>query len=521
MKLLKLEELTTEQKLGMTYCARPDKPEDFDCVIEMVKNHALGSVQVSPTQPEMVKRIKEAADYPILIICDCERGFPTSDLPKISLAALSACDNEEYYRVFAKGVATEAMKVGFNGTWSPVVDILFENGPSSVMRKLSDDPMRVAKAAEIIARVYKQYGYMSSAKHYPGGRKPPYDGHMAPTPSYDTVEDLKASSLIPYKYLMEKGLLPSILTSHTTLQKIDPDTPGTLSAKVQNIIREMGFDGVTFTDSLAMMAILQVYGEERVYGMCIAAGNDIVLPNYRTRVRDAFEMLKKNYYEDGMFSEERLNEAARRVLELHAFLGAEPECKDPLTKEEIEIFNNMAKDCITAVCDDDVTPALDPDKSHLFVILTDTSFVEDKNRMEITNTVWYYPQIIAEKIRKEFPDAGVMYLTEFPNTTQNEKVLLEAAKYDDVTFLTFCTSPAYQGTDGLTRRVENLIDCVNLAGKLAAVAHFGNPFALEPLMHVKRKLFGYTMPESQSYTIEVLAGKLPAKGNLPFRINFK
>lgn len=42
--------------------------------------------------------------------------------------------------------------------------------------------------------------------------------------------------------------------------------------------------------------------------MVIAAGNDIALPNYRTRGRDAFAMLIKNY-ENGMFTEERLNEA--------------------------------------------------------------------------------------------------------------------------------------------------------------------------------------------------------------------
>jgi hypothetical protein len=66
-----------------------------------------------------------------------------------------------------------------------------------------------------------------------------------------------------------------------------------------------------------------------------------------------------------------------------------------------------------------------------------------------------------------------------------------------------------------------MIDCVNLAGKLAAVVHFGNPFALQPLLHVKRKIFGYTMPDTQLYAIEVLDGKLPAKGTLPFHVEFK
>lgn len=520
MKLLKLEELTTEQKLGMTYCARPNKEADYEFIFEMVKKRALGCVQISPNRPERAKQIQEMADYPILIICDCETGFPPCDIPKIPLVALSACDNEEYYRVFAKGVATQAKKAGFNGTWSPVLDVLNCDGPCKVYRHMSDDPMRVAKGAEIIARVYKQYGYMSSGKHYPGGKDMAYDSHMAPVYSLSTKEQLIEHDLVPYKYLMEKGLLPSIMTSHDIFANIDPDTPGTLSPKVQGIIRELGFDGVSFTDSFAMMSILQKYGEENVLGMAIAAGNDIVLPSYRTRDREAFAMLVKNY-EDGMFSEERLNEAARRVLELQAFIGAEPECNDPFTDEDLAVFDCMARDCITAVCDEGVLPALDPDKKHLFVVMTDASFTEDENKLETSGDSWYHPEVITKKIQQEFPDAGIVYLPEFPNCHQNEKVLLAASEHDDVVFVTFCMTTAYLGTDGLTQRVTNLIDCVTLADKVAAVLHFGNPFALQPLLHVKRKLFGYDMPDAQPYGIEVLKGKIPAKGTLPFHIEFK
>lgn len=520
MQLLKLDEMTTEQKLGMTYCARPNTPEDYAFVFELIKKRALGCVQVAPTRPERVQQIKELADYPILIICDCETGFPTSDIPKIPLIALSACNNDEYYRVFAKGVVTEAKKVGFNGTWSPVVDVLYCDGANRVHRMLSDDPMRVAKASEIIAGVYKSYGYMSSGKHYPGTKENPYDGHMAPTPSNKTVEDLMNVDLVPYKYLLERGLLPSIMTSHNVFKNIDPDNAGTMSPKIQKIIRDMGFDGVTFTDSFAMMAILQKYGEENVLGLAIAAGNDIVLPNYRTRDREAFAMLVKNY-EDGMFTEERLDEAVRRVLKLHEFVGAEPECNDPFTDEDLAKFEDMAKDCITAVCDEGVSPALDPDKKHLFVVLTDNSFAEDDNLMEITTKNWYYPKQIADKIRQEYPEAEVMYLPELPNQHQNEKILNASVQFDDVVFITFCMTQAYLGTDCLTRRVENMIDCINLSGKLAGVVHFGNPFALQPLLHVKRKIFGYTMPKTQLYAIDVLKGSIPAKGTLPFTIEFR
>ena len=74
---LKQEELTLEQKLGMLYCARPFTDRDLEFTLELIKKRALGSVQILPTQPHYMKKIKEVADYPIIIVCDTETGYPT------------------------------------------------------------------------------------------------------------------------------------------------------------------------------------------------------------------------------------------------------------------------------------------------------------------------------------------------------------------------------------------------------------------------------------------------------------
>ena len=60
-----------------------------------------------------------------------------------------------------------------------------------------------------------------------------------------------------------------------------------------------------------------------------------------------------------------------------------------------------------------------------------------------------------------------------------------------------------------------------MSGKVSVVLHFGNPFAVKPLLHTPRRLFGYMMPDSQLHAIDVLAGKLEAKGTLPFKIDFE
>ena len=135
--------------------------------------------------------------------------------------------------------------------------------------------------------------------------------------------------------------------------------------------------------------------------------------------------------------------------------------------------------------------------------------------------VWYYPQKVAEKIREEFPDASIEFIPEFPAKKDNERVLVASTKFDEVVFVTYCETQPYLGTDGLTRRIEAVIDSLNMAGRLSTVVHFGNPFAMETLQHVKRKIFGYTMPGAQPCAIEALAGKLEPQGTLPFKVKFQ
>lgn len=514
-------QMSIEQKLGMVFCARRFQEEDIQFVIELVKKRALGCVQLYPQCPEITERILSEADYPILIFNDTEQGFPTSKLPKIPLISLAACNNKDYYRSFAKAIAEEALAAGFNGTWGPVVDILQGDGPCSVSRHFSDDPMKVAEAAETIAEVFKQNGYLSTGKHYPGGGGDcPYDTHMTEGFSNVTAQRLIDFNFIPYLHLHKKGLLPCIMTGHTVYRNIDPDYPASLSKKVIDLIRNLGFDGVTFTDSLAMMGVLQKYGEENVYGLAVAAGNDIILPNYRTSVKDAFEMLKKNY-EDGVFSEERLNEAVRRVLTAQEFVSKKAENPTVFTKEDEENLYAVAKDCITAITDEGVTPALTGDnKDKLFIVIKEQKDVGEIGQ-EISMAGWYKPEAIAEKIKKEFPESGVVFLSEFPNSVENERVLNLSTKYKEVVFVTFCTTTSYLGTDCMTRRIEMMIDCMTHSGKVSTILHFGNPFALKNLPHIKRKIFGYLIPESQIYAIDVLAGKLEAKGTLPFQIDFQ
>ena len=91
MEFLKLEDLTIEQKLGMVLCGRRFAQQaDFDYTLELIKKKALGSVQVpcGPRALEIVNKIKEVAEYPILIIAE-EEDLPLAFSESIKTVSAS------------------------------------------------------------------------------------------------------------------------------------------------------------------------------------------------------------------------------------------------------------------------------------------------------------------------------------------------------------------------------------------------------------------------------------------------
>ena len=521
--MMDVNSMTLEQKIGMVICARRFREDDIEFVKELVKKRALGSAQLPAYNPAIIEEILAVADYPLIVVNDTESGFPTTQLPKVPIISLAATGKEEYRKAYAKGIVRDGKKLGFNATWGPVIDIMHGDGPCSSHRKFSDNAEEIGKTAETIAKVFKDNGYLSCGKHYPGGSKAlPLDTHMTEGICLDTKEDLLNCDLLPYKYLLEKGLLPTVMVGHNLYPNIDPDYPASLSKKVNDILRDdLGFDGVLFTDSFAMMGILQKYGEENIYGMAIAAGIDNILPNYRTPVKDVYDMLMKNY-KDGMFTEERLNEAVRRVLKAQEFVGSKPQSPTPFTEEDEKTLQNVARDCITAITDEGVLAKLADtnDEDKLFVVLKESSMLNEIGE-EVTFGSWYSSQRVADKIKETFPKSEIVFLPEFSQAFENEKVLLAATRHKEVIFVTFCNTAAYLGTDGLTRRTESVLNALVHSQKVSAIVHFGNPYALKNIFHTKRIIFGYHIPESQQHAFDVLKGTIEAKGKLPFKVELQ
>lgn len=361
----------------------------------------------------------------------------------------------------------------------------------------------MAELSVAMARGLHDAGILTVAKHYPGGSNPAdIDSHMAESISYDTKEQLLNYDLYPYKRLMEEGLLDGLMTSHKRFINIDDQHPVTLSKKAQDIIRELGFNGVIVTDAMCMMGIKGKYGLVESKGLAVNAGVDLIL-HWQQDNKPDFDAVTESY-EKGMIDEVMLDEAVKRVLAAQAKTMSEPKFTS-LTDEDIKTFRSINKDCIYAKTDDGVPVSISRDGKHFFAVLVrNWAKLNAGGKMDVDTftTDWHQPMKIEAKIKELFPNSEVNMIDQFPGPMQNARLLANSVGYDDVVFITFSEFMAYTGPEHLTRRIVNLIKAMQHAGKVSTIMHFGNPYVLEELGHTPRYIIGGQAEECAMAALE-------------------
>ena len=102
---------------------------DEEFVLSLIKERALGSVWIQQgyrDAEEMLKRVKEIADYPIIIMTDAESGLENSERRYIvgRHSAISNTGDPKYAYAFGKVLGAKAHQMGYNMVCNPIVDIL-------------------------------------------------------------------------------------------------------------------------------------------------------------------------------------------------------------------------------------------------------------------------------------------------------------------------------------------------------------------------------------------------------------
>lgn len=525
LREIKFEELTLEQKLGMTLnMVLHSTAHDVDFVYDMIKKRALGSVwiqqgyensEANQLARERIAKIREIADYPILIFTDAESGVGENFLVG-KHNAIGTTGSVKHAYAFGKAVGVEARKMGYNVVCDPVVDM-----KDGSMRSLGTNKEKVAELAMAIAKGMHDGGVLTVGKHYPSAKQAfAVDSHMAEAVSLNTKEELLDYYLYPYLKLNEAGLLDGIMTGHTRLQNIDDKHPTSLSKKTIDIIREQGYEGFCITDGMCMMGIRAKYSDIEAKGLALNAGNDILLTYMRNNKYQFEEYLRA--YKEGRISDEMLDAAVKRVIAAQNKTMLLPSDAE-LTDEETATFKSINKDGVYTRIDDGIPTSISRDGRHYFIVSVkqDVDVREVKPEIDTFSTSWQNPARIAAKIKELFPNARYKFIHEFPSQGEMTDTVNDTLDCDELIFMSFSEFLSNTGPEHITIRTTNLINAMQLTDRISTLIHIGNPKTIEVLSHIKRVIFGGLSAESVDTTLEVLAGTYTANGTPTYEFNLQ
>lgn len=528
MREILFEEMTLKQKLSFVHNATLNawcKQEDEDYVIELVKNRALGSVWVQWSWVngdlirKRIKRIREAADYPILIITDAECGFDNHRIGYPN--ALGRVSNERYSYAFGKKLGIVAREIGYNVVCSPLFDISYEGSN----RSFGSDIKEIAKLGKAQARGMHDAGILTVGKHYPSALKEQAtDTHLVEAHSKQTRDELVKTGLYAYGELIREGLLDGVMSGHCVMDNIDPTRPTSLSKAVLNVIREeFGFEGFIISDALCMMSVRAKYGPLDPMGMCIEAGNDLA-DMYDSSGVERFQNAMDDCFKQGILSEKELDRAVKNVLRAQKrAMELDKTRATSVTEEEEYLAQSVDVDGICAIVEDGLSATIPRDGKHMFIIVASNEYTTAQHQVgaDTFSGNWHDPAMIECKIKELFPNSETLLIHQFPSQLQCLWAINDTFGYDNVVFITYSEFLAYTGPECFTRRFLNIINSMQHTNRISTIIHYGNPVVMEELPHTQRKIIGGCSQKSTLACLEVLAGIREPLGKLPYKVNFK
>lgn len=220
---------------------------------------------------------------PLLIAVDQEGGTVTRlRAPLVTtpsqMAQAATGDPQSAYQC-ARLTGQQLRSFGINLNFAPVLDVNCNPAnPVIGTRSFGEDPALVAEFAMAALHGYRTTGVIATGKHFPGHGDTDIDSHLGlPTVRHNRAR-LDEIELAPFEAAIRAGI-PALMSAHIIFTALDVH-PATLSPLIliELLRRELGFEGVIFTDALDMQAIAARYTPSESAIRSKAAGADVLLP---------------------------------------------------------------------------------------------------------------------------------------------------------------------------------------------------------------------------------------------------
>lgn len=172
-------------------------------------------------------------------------------------------------------MAAEVLAVGIDFSFAPVLDI---NAISDVIgdRSFANNPHDITVLAAAFMRGMKQAGMATTGKHFPGHGSVKADSHVAAAIDSRHYDEIYQTDMQTFIQLMLQ--LDALMPAHVIYDQVDPHPAGFSPFWIQEVLRkQLGFDGVLFSDDLTMQAACVAGGADARLKAALDAGCDMGL----------------------------------------------------------------------------------------------------------------------------------------------------------------------------------------------------------------------------------------------------
>ncbi len=328
------EKMSIDEKIGQLFCPI-GMSNDSNYLDENLLKYNIGGILyrngIAEEMQDTHRYLQQKSKIPMFIAANLEAGGDgiaidgTSFGKQMQVSATG--DSKHAYRLGLVS-CSEGAAVGCNWTFAPVVDIdmNFRN-PITNVRTYGSSYKTVIDMSKEYMRAARECDVAVSIKHFPGDGVDEVDQHLLTSVNSLSCEEWDKTYGEVYKELIDEGAL-TVMIGHIAMpsyQKyFNPNfqekvIPATLSKEITtNLLRKkLGFNGLIVTDATPMVGFTAAMEREKAVPYSIACGCDVFL--FNKDLKEDYIFMKKGY-EDGIISDERLDEAIIRILATKAAL---------------------------------------------------------------------------------------------------------------------------------------------------------------------------------------------------------
>ena len=520
-----LSKMTLEQKIAQVLCWNVTETKTED-IKRRFDNLPLGCVfyghMTGDEYREKKNTIEDICEIPVIACADLVNGAgcrihpPNGGVLFPWQMACGAANDEGLVEKMGEAIAIEGREFGVHWTLAPIVDLSI-NPLNSMMgtRTFGEKPEHVIKMAKAFIRGVQKNGCMAAtAKHFPGDGVDDRDSHVCTSVNTYTREEWENSFGIIWRSMIDSGVL-SVMSGHIGLPFIDGGikaymgpTPATLSKKLQIdfLRKELEFEGVIVSDAAPMAGFTSHAKESERAWRTIEAGTDVYL---WADVENDPRWMKEAVI-DGKLSEERLNDAVRRVLLLKEQVGLLDKRDVPkATKEQkgkyVEYGEEIAKRSITVIRNEE-----------------NSLPVQLKSAAKVLTVTWMFGRGLRGKmedlkvIDSELENRG-FEVRHIVNPTGNQ--IVEMAPQFDAVFMNIFVPPRY-GTLRMDSEFANTMwGSFWLDHPCVIFTSFGDPYKIHEMPTVPNMINAYSdTPSTQRAAVKVWFGEEKAYGKSPLSL---